>query len=49
MTHDFGRMVVHKWNKFINEDPNFFGGMVVHKSDYKWKKTTDFNQMVVCL
>ena len=47
MTPDFGRMVVYKWNKDINEDPNNFGRMVVLKSDYKWKRTTDFNQMVV--
>ena len=49
MTSDFGRMVVYKWNKYINEDPNNFGRMVVLKSDYKWKSTTGFNQMVVCI
>ena len=49
MTPDFGRMVVYKWNKYINEDPNNFGRMVVLKSDYKWKSTTGFNQMVVCI
>ena len=26
----FGRMVVYKWNKLINEDPNF-GRMVMYK------------------
>ena len=31
MTPDFGRMVVYKWNKYINEDPNNFGRMVVLK------------------
>ena len=31
MTPDFGRMVVYKWNKYINEDPNNFGRMVVYK------------------
>ena len=46
MTSDFDRMVVCKWNKYINEDPNNFGRMVVLKSDYKWKSSTGFNQMV---
>ena len=36
MTPDFGRMVVYKWNKYINEDPNNFGQMVMLKSDNKW-------------
>ena len=52
MTPDFGRIVVYKWNKYINEDPNNGnngGQMVVLKKDYKWKRTTDFNQMVVCI
>ena len=49
MTRDFGRMVVYKWNKYINDDPNNFGRMVVLRSDYKWKRTTGFNQMVVCI
>ena len=47
MTSDFGQMVVYKWNKNINEDPNFFRRMVVYKSDHKWKRNTDFNQMVL--
>ena len=49
MTLDFGWMVVYKWNKYINEDPNNVGQMVVLKRDYKLKRTTDFNQMVVCI
>ena len=49
MTPDFDRIVVYKWNKYINEDPNNIGRMVVLKKDYKWKRTTDFNPMVVCI
>ena len=49
MTPDFGRMVVYKWNKYINEDLNNFSRMVVLRSDYKWKRNTGFNQMVVCI
>ena len=49
MTPDFGRMIVYKLNKYINEDPNNFGQMVVLRSDYKWKRNTGFIQMVLCI
>ena len=49
MTPDFGRMIVCKLNKYINEEPNNFGQMVVLRSDYKRKRNTGFIQMVVCI
>ena len=49
MTPDFGRMIVYKLNKYINEEPNNFGQIVVLRSDYKRKRNIGFIQMAVCM